>query len=191
MPETPPAETPVPDLSKHEQEFIMQKDDVPAVAALFNQVGSALTKVDSQQLADGHGKKALQLDKDRVIPTHLQPGSAQQASYQQPVMHHPPPEVLSPPPIPPPTSSSVTLGVKDYEKIEKLEKKVSTLQRKITTADKALTSIKESLDLPKTLPKYKITSSDIDCTTTNTQTLLGIVYKQLANRASDITISKC
>ena len=193
--ENPPDSSQQPQVNfeeKHEQEeFVMTREDVPAVAALFNQVGSALTKVDSQQLDGQSHKRAMQLDKDRVIPTSLQPGARQQPpvlpSMPQTAQQHTPPVYAQPPPV----ASSVTLGVKDYEKIEKIDKKVSTLQRKLTAVDKAVNIIKESLELPKSLPKYKIVSDDVECVTTNTQTLLSVLSKQLANKSSDITITRC
>lgn len=193
--ENPPDSSQQPQVDfekKHEQEeFVMTQEDVPAVAALFNQVGSALTKVDSQQLDGQSHKRAMQLDKDRVIPTALQPGARPQPpvlpSMPQTAQQHTPPVYAQPPPV----ASSVTLGVKDYEKIEKIDKKVSTLQRKLTTVDKAVNIIKESLELPKSLPKYKIVSDDVECVTTNTQTLLSVLSKQLANKSSDITITRC
>lgn len=198
MPDQPPAqpvEQPPVQIdemqSKYEnEEFVMTQDDVPAVAALFNQVGSALTKVDSQQLEGQSAQRAMKLDKDRVIPVELQPGSRPGTQHRAVVPSHIAPQHV-PVSAPPPTTSHVTLGVKDYDKIAKLEKKVTTLQRKLTTTEKTLTTIKDSLELPKTLPKYKIVSDDVECVTSNTQTLLTLLYKELANKPVNITISKC
>lgn len=170
------------DISRHEQEYTLQQQDVLPIAQFFNQVGGDLTKIDKHNV-DGH--RALKLDKNKVLPT----SQAVQQPTHQPVhvpmqtsqLSKPQPTVVS--------AGAVTL--KDLEHIQKIEKKLSTTNRKVATIDKRISVIESTLNVTKKRVKYNVKTDDVDCTTTSSDVLLSTICDQIASGASNITISKC
>ena len=184
-----PAEPSPFDPSRHDAPNELTREDVPAVAALFNQIGSDLTQVTHMQV-EGGARPAMQLDSNKLLPAHLQPNAAPPQPppqpQPQPVTHTPQAPSQSPPV--PPVGTTVVVGHNEYEK---QKKQVTALKRKVTKLDKDLQALREVVKVPNSSVKYKLTSSNIDCVCNNINTLIDAFLAEVANRATDITITKC
>jgi hypothetical protein len=181
----PPGETStsVPsdvDVAQYEREYQLEQQDVMPIAKFFNQVGGDLSSLERHNV---DGKRVLKLDKDKVIPPTFQQSSQPRNS----VPHTPPIHAAISPP------SQVTGGVtlKDLEHVQKIEKKLSTTNRKVTTIDKRIATLESIVNLPKRKLKYNVKTSDVDCTTSNTDVLVTTICDQINNGATNISISRC
>ena len=170
------------------------KDDILSVAKLFNTVGSELTKVQSHKV-DGN-VQAMQLEKGKVFRS--QTDEINMSINQKP----PPPPATVPPPVqvqqvsppqpgPPPPSlqtTTVSVGVKEYEQQKKT---ITALKRKITKLEKEIQELGNILSIDNKQVKYKIATSNIECTCNSITTLMSMLATELQNKPTDITISKC
>lgn len=184
------------DVSQYESEYQLNQQDVLPVAKFFNQVGGDLS---SLQRHNVDGKQVLKLDKDKVIPPTFQESTRHRTTFPHAAVAHTQPH--NPHPLldtqhepqpsmhPLPPSSGVTL--KDLEHIQKIEKKLSTTNRKVTTIDKRIATLESIVNLPKKKLKYNVKTSDVDCTTSNTDILVTTICDQINSGATDISISRC
>lgn len=170
------------------------KDDILSVAKLFNTVGSELTKVQSHKV-DGN-VQAMQLEKGKVF-------RSQTDEINMSVNQKPPPPATVPPPVqvqqvappqpgPPPSlqaqTTTVSVGVKEYEQQKKT---VTALKRKITKLEKEIQELGNVISIDNKQVKYKIATSNIECTCNSVTTLMSVLATELQNKPTDITISKC
>lgn len=172
------------DVAQYEREYQLEQQDVMPVAKFFNQVGGDLSSLERHNV---DGKPVLKLDKDKVIPPTFQhSGRAYNPAPQPPPGHAAiPPSIHTSPPV----TGGVTL--KDLEHVQKIEKKLSTTNRKVTTIDKRIATLESIVNLPKKKIKYNVKTSDVDCTTSNTDVLVTTICDQINNGASNISISRC
>ena len=182
QPQTP-TELPVDvDVSRHEQEYVLQKEDVLPIAQFFNQVGGDLSSIEKHNV---DGPRALKLDKDKVLPPTVrgQPMVSQQhvPNNQQSVMS----TQMTAPTITP----GVTL--KDLEHIQKIEKKLTATNRKVVSLDKRVSTVESVVNVTKKRIKYKVETDQVQCTTTSADILIQTICDQIANGAQTITINKC
>lgn len=185
-PDGPPASVPNDvDVAQYEREYQLEQQDVMPVAKFFNQVGGDLSSLERHNV---DGKPVLKLDKDKVIPPTFQ-----QSAHSRGTVNLPPHPHAAMPPPPTHTQPHVTGGVtlKDLEHIQKIEKKLTTTNRKVTTIDKRIATLESIVNLPKKKLKYNVKTSDVDCTTSNTDVLVTTICDQINNGATNISISRC
>ena len=173
------------DVAQYESEYQLNQQDVLPVAKFFNQVGGALSSLEKHNV---DGKQVLKLDKDKVIPPTFQQSSHPHNAVAHATVPHSaiaPAGAYAHTPI----TSGVTL--KDLEHIQKIEKKLSTANRKVTTLDKRITTLESIVNLPKRKMKYNVKTSDVDCTTSNTDILVTTICDQINSGATNISINRC
>lgn len=161
------------------------QSDVLAAAKLFNQVGSQLMSIDKMNVGDG--PPAMKLKKEAIVNQHArQPVTAQvPPTHPAPQSHAP---LAAPPPVHNVNKPVVTLDVNTYNKNLK---KIDTLTKKFTKLEKDFLKILDVINIDKKTCKYQLKSENIDMTCRDTITLLSVVAKELDNKATDITISRC
>tara|TARA_A100001011_G_scaffold311458_1_gene328501 strand:- start:684 stop:1238 length:555 start_codon:yes stop_codon:yes gene_type:complete len=173
-----------PDLTELQARHESEDPDIDPydVALLFNQVGSELSKVDSQSVSQST-KSAMQLEKQQVFR-----GLKSKAPQSQtPQSQTPPPKTPQLPPIPAkvaPTRPMVTAVGADVEKrvaaLEKTLKKVESFSNAYQKAKK----IKRGV-------KYNVSSNSMKGEIKDAEVLLEYILCEISKGVKSITIKIC
>lgn len=178
-------QSPPPDLTqlqaKHEAN--QTETDPYDVALLFNQVGTALTKVDKASVSPST-KSAMQLTEQNVFRGLKTPVSNKQSP--PPVVHNqaistppPPPRVANPPPQRP----SVSVDQNMEKRIQEMEKSMKKLMSFSNAYHKAK-KIKRGL-------KYSVSSNSMKGEIKDADVLLEYVLCEISKGVKTITIKIC
>lgn len=139
------------DISRHEQEYQLKRDDTFDIALLANVVGRELTQVDKNAVA-GSFKKATQINQQKIFANT--PVDSRQSVSGLTKVNPPTQNVthVNPPSSPPaPKQISHTTAPLDLspvlQKLDNLEKKLSAIESIYTTIIDRLTSSSNQITL--------------------------------------------